>query len=79
MPYLYIVILLMLVNFILLFSVVGFFFLLIAPGSVREIRRGGFLGTNIYIKTTSNDLINLIRTFASENFIAILLLQLLAN
>lgn len=62
-----------------MFSVVGFFFLLIAAGSVSEIRRGGFLGTNIYIKTASNDLINLIRTFASENFIAILLLQLLAN
>lgn len=52
------------------------YFLLVAVGSVSAISRGGFLGTSVYfyIKSPSN---NLIRTFALDNCVAILLLQLL--
>lgn len=52
------------------------YFLLVAAGSVSEINKGGFLGTGIcfHIKTSNNDLI---RNFTSENFSAVLLLQLL--
>lgn len=65
----------MLVNVVFLFCS-WLDFLLLAAGSVNEISGGGFLGTGIYvhIKTPNNDLI---RTFASKNFIATLLLHLL--